>query len=169
MNLQPMIISNKVYQHHTGYYVYVNTIVDAGDEPRVIYTELESGNQLSLIADEFIARVGDTFNFVPVNTVNTALSVSTTKELIEELEKRPDNPYEVMRSLEEDKDVYAVDFLLGKIVRTCDCVTMEDVETFMLLTPNVFNSYEEAKRHAERFYPHKAWKIVRRVTRAVSE
>ena len=169
MKIQPMIVSGKVYKHYTGYYVYIITIADAGDEPLVIYSEIASGNVLSMKAEDFIAPVEGTFTFIPVCSVGTSLEASTTAELLEELEKRADNPFDGVKSLSEDDAVCSVDYLLGKITSIYDSVNDKDVDTFLQLTQRQFDTYEEAQSFAETHFPHKRCTIVRRVLKVVSE
>lgn len=169
MKIQPMIMSGKVYKHYTGYYVYIITIADAGDEPLVIYSEVASGNVLSMKAEDFIAPVEDTFTFIPVCSVGTSLEASTTAELLEELERRADNPFDGVKSLSEDDAVCSVDYLLGKITSIYDSVNDKDVDTFLQLTQRQFDTYEEAQSFAETHFPHKRCTIVRRVLKVVSK
>ena len=169
MNIKPMIMSGKVYKHYTGYYVYVITVADAGDEPLVIYREIASGNVLSMKAEDFMAPVEYTFTFIPVDVVGTSLEASTTAELLEELEKRADNPFDGVKSLSEDDAVCSVDYLLGKITSIYDSVNDKDVDTFLQLTQRQFDTYEEAQSFAETHFPHMRCTIVRRVLKVVSE
>lgn len=172
-----MIQVNGLYRHFKGCYVVVNNVatIESTKEPCVVYTHVDTHETWVRPLSEFFADVSDrednvtkqVHRFESAEDLNDT-SALTTQKLVEALEKRPDNPYDGIKKLEEDEDVWDIQYMIGKVVST---PSEEDDEAynyeFIPYVPSGFSTYKEASDYRDRHYVHKPCTIVRRVIRKV--
>lgn len=170
---------NGLYRHFKGNYYVVSKIAtnEKDKVPYVIYTDVTSNQTYARPFEDFIADVSNrednvthqVHRFELAKELKGLLSLTPTEELVNELRTRPDNPYEGFQTLEEDKDVWAVQYLLGRVIQHPETDTEEEYEEFVPITPASFSDYTSAKKYRENFYANKPCVIARRITRKVKE
>ena len=170
---------NGLYRHFKGNYYVVDKLAkqESDGEPVVVYTSVTNGVTYTRPFEDFFANVADrkdntthqTHRFELASELKGLLSLTPTDELVEELRTRPDNPYEGFKTLEEDEDVWSVQYLLGHVVEHTATDTAEPYEEFLPITPMAFDSIESANKYRQTFYPNKPCVIARRVTKKIRE
>ena len=170
---------NGLYRHFKGDYYIVNKIaVEEGTgKPVVVYTSVSTNRAFTRPLEDFMADVTDrednvthqVHRFELAQELKGLVNLLSTEELVNELKTRPDNPYEGCLTLEEDKDVWSVQYLLGRVVSHSATDTEEEYEEFLPVTPMCFDTFEKAKKHRETFYPNRPCIIARRVTKKITE
>lgn len=171
---------NGLYRHFKGDYYVVNkiaTLESDTDEALVIYTSVSTNNTWARPYNEFFDDVSDRedntthqiHRFELATELKGLMKLTPTNELVKELESRPDNPYDSLVKLEDDPDVWAIQYLLGRVVIHPATQTEEAYEEFLPITPMAFDSIESVKKYRETFYSNKPCIIARRVTRKVKE
>ena len=170
---------NGLYRHFKGDYYVVNKIatLENTDEALVIYTSVNTNNTWARPYSEFFDDVSDRednvthqiFRFELATELKVLMKLTPTDELVKELESRPDNPYDSILKLEDDSNVWAVQYLLGRVVIHPATQTEEAYEEFLPVTPMAFDSIDSVKKYRETFYANRPCVIARRVTRKVTE
>ena len=112
---------------------------------------------------------GQKCRFETVKEVESIISLIPTQALLDEISKRPDNPYDGIKKIEEDDDIWDVCFVVGRVDEDIDHDTQETVEVFRPVTPISFGSFDEAVAYRNRYYPNKPCVIARRVTKKIAE
>lgn len=176
-----MLNINGLYRHFKGGFYIVNCLAllesDPNEnDPMVVYTSVETGKTwlrpLSQFSDDVSDRedniTGQTHRFELATEIKGLMSFMSTEDLLTELEKRQDNPYDSIKKLEEDEDVLNVEYLLGRII-TRTSTDGEPYEEFIPIALNTFESYQSAKGYAESHFPNTDAVISRRVIRKCSE
>lgn len=176
-----MLNVNGLYRHFKGGFYIVKEIAQLESSPdednkMVVYTSVETGKTWLRPLNQFFTDVSDrddnvtgqTYRFELATDLRGIMSFMSTKEIVEELENRPDNPYDGLKTLEEDPDVWDVKFILGRFVEKSS-LKGETVEEFVPITMNVWDTIEEAQRYRDIHYAHRPCVIARRVTRKVVE
>ena len=182
---QTPIQINGLYRHFKGDYFIVNKIAtqvpDGSQNSQVcqlvVYTSVTTNMTFAIPFEDFFADVSDTegntthqvHRFELAQELKGLLSLTTTEELANELKNRPDNPYEGYKTLDEDEDVWSVQFLLGRVVTHPATDTEDEYEEFVPVTPAAFDSFESAKKYRETFYANRPCVIARRVTKKIKE
>lgn len=180
MENQNIVLVGGLYRHFKGDYYVVNKIAileSNKDEALVIYTSVSKGNTWARPYKEFFDDVSkredntthQVHRFEVATEIKGLLGLTPTHELVDELKTRPDNPYEGFKTLEEDEDVWSVQYLLGRVVEHPATQTEEAYEEFVPITPQAFETIEAAKKYRETFYVNRPCVIARRVTKKVSE
>lgn len=174
-----VVVVNILYRHFKGDYYLVEKVATNESDGRslVIYTSTTTGMSYVRPYEEFFDVVSDrednvthqVYRFEPANEIKGILKLTSTSDLVKELETRADNPYEGIKTLEEDENVWSVQFLLGRLVNRTDSKTGEEYEEFLPLTPLAFDTIESAKTYRDRCYANKPCIIARRVTKRVIE
>lgn len=174
-----VVIVNALYRHFKGDYYLVEKVAtnESDGKPLVVYTSTTSGNTYIRPYEEFFTDVSDRednvthqlYRFEPAKEIKGILKLTTTEDLVKELETRGDNPYEGFKTLEEDENVWSVQYLLGRVVSREDTKTGEKFEEYIPLTPMAFDSLEKAKHYRDTCYANKPCVIARRVTKKVIE
>lgn len=177
-----MLTINGLYRHFKGGYYVINQIAlmesnPNKSDPMVVYTSVDTGNTWIRPYSEVIADVsnrednvtGQKHRLERATNVSGILSHISTNEIIQELENRPDNPYDGIKPLKEDPDVWAVQYLVGRLQEKTEPKTQETYTEFVPVTLTAWSSYEEALRYRDRYFPHRNCTIARRVTRKIKE
>lgn len=177
--MNDIIQVNSLYRHFKGDYYLVNRIAQMesnSEDIMVVYTSVTTGITFIRPYSEFFDLVTDrednithqTHRFELANELKNLLSLVNTAELVEELKTRGDNPFESCKPLNEDEDVWNVQFIVGRVVENKN--DKGEVYTeFLPLTPSVFGTLEEARKYRDRFYSNRPAVIARRVVRKVEE
>lgn len=171
-----------LYRHFKGGFYIVNSValLEASpdeNDPMVVYTSVETGKTWLRPLSSFIADVSDREDNVTgqmhrmelATDLRGILSFMSTEEIVEELEKRPDNPYEGVKKIEEDPNVWEVRYLLGRITEHTDPKTGETYEEFTPVTLQTWETPQAAKAYRETFYPNKPCIMARRVIRKIED
>ena len=171
---------NGLYRHFKGGYYLVNkiaTLESNTNEALVIYTSVTTGNTWARPYKEFFDDVTNrednvthqVHRFELATEIKGILSLTPTEELVNELQNRPDNPYDGFKTLDEDEDVWSVQYLLGRVVNHPATQTEKEYEEFIPVTPAAFDSIDSVKRYRETFFANRPCVIARRVTRKIEE
>lgn len=177
-----MLQVNGLYRHFKGGFYIVNHIAlfeaspDEND-PMVVYTSVETGKTWLRPLSSFVADVSDRednvtgqkHRFELATDLRGIMSFMSTKDLVKELEQRPDNPYDGIKNLEEDENVWAVQFLLGIVETKTDLDTGDNYEEFVPVTPQVWNDYNAAVSYRDLHFAHRPCVVARRVTRKIAD
>lgn len=172
------VVVNGLYRHFkTGNYYIVNHLAtqEADGSHVVVYTSVKTGETYTRPYESFIEDISarpdnamhQTYRMELASEIKGLLSLVSTDELIEEIKTRPDNPYEGFKTLEEDEDVWSIQFLIGRINKVPETDTEEAYEEFIPVTAMVFDKLEDAKDFASRMFANQQVVIARRVTKAV--
>ena len=174
-----VVVVNILYRHFKGDYYLVEKVAtnEADGEAVVIYTSATSGKTFVRPYSEFFSDVSDrednithqVHRFEPATEIQGILRLTPTKDIIEELEKRPDNPYEGYKTLEEDENVWSVQYILGRVCDRLDPSTGDKYEEYVPLTPLAFDSIEKAEQYRNRCFANRPCVIARRITRKITE
>ena len=170
---------NTLYRHFKGGYYLVEKVAknESDGQPVVVYTSVTSGMTFIRPYEDFFADVSNRednithqiHRFEVASEIKGLLKLTPTAELVEELETREDSPYEGCKTLEEDENIWAVQYLLGRVVERIDPKTNDTYEEFAPLTLATFDTPESAKKYRERCYPNRPAVLARRITKKVSE
>lgn len=171
---------NGLYRHFKGHYVIVNSIAQLESDTGkmfVVYTHASTGNTWIRPYEEFFDDVSNredntthqVHRFELATEIKGLLSLTSTADIVEELKTRPDNPYEGFKTLEEDEDVWSVQYLLGRVIEHPATQTEESYEEFVPVTPMAFDSIESANKYRQTFYADRPCTIARRVTKKVKD
>ena len=174
-----VVIVNALYRHFKGDYYLVEKVAtnESDGKPLVVYTSTTSGNTYIRPYEDFFSDVSNRednvthqlYRFEPAKEIKGILKLTSTEDLVKELETRADNPYEGFKTLEEDENVWSVQYLLGRVVSKYDAKTDEEYEEFMPLTPVVFDTVEKAKHYRDTCFANRPCIMARRVTKKVIE
>ena len=177
MDTMTPIQINGLYRHFKGNYYVVDKLAkkEADEEPMVVYTSVSTGATFIRPLEEFFSDVSDrpdnkthqVTRFELAQEIKGLLSFTDTADLVEELKKRPDNPYEGFKTLEEDEDVWSVRYILGRVIEHSATENSEAFEEFVPITPQAFETLEAVKKYRSTFYPNRPCVIARRVTKKV--
>lgn len=176
-----MLQTNGLYRHFKGGFYIVNQIalLEASpdeNDPMVVYTSVETGKTWLRPLSCFVADVSDRednvtgqkHRFELATDLRGIMSFMSTDDIVKELEKRPDNPYDGLKKLEEDEDVWDVQYMLGFVENEYND-NGELNEVFIPATPIGFDSYNEAVDYRGSHLPHKPCVLARRVIRKIEE
>lgn len=171
---------NGLYRHFKGDYYIVNKLAMLEsniDEALVIYTSVSTNNTWARPYIEFFDDVSgrsdnvthQAHRFELATELKGLMKFTPTEELVRELESRPDNPYDSLVKLEDDSDVWSVQYLLGRIVVHPATQTKDSYEEFVPITPMAFDSIESVNKYRETFYSNRPCTIARRITRKLKD
>lgn len=176
---QTPIQINGLYRHFKGNYYVVNKIAtqESDGSPIVVYTSVTTNMTFVRPFEDFFADVSDrkdnvthqVHRFELAQELKGLLSLTSTEEIVNELRTRPDNPYEGCKTLDEDEDVWSVQYLLGRVVNHPATSTEKEFDEFVPITPMAFDSLESVKKYRETFYSNRPCVIARRVTKKIKE
>lgn len=174
-----VVVVNTLYRHFKGGYYLVEKVArnESDGSPVVIYTSVVTGQTFIRPYDEFFTDITDredntthqVYRFEPASEIKGLLRLTPTSELVAELETRADSPYEGYKTVEEDENVWNVQYLIGRVVEKANPDTGETYEEFAPLTLATFDTPEAAKRYRDRCYPNRPAILARRVTRKIAE
>lgn len=168
-----------MYRHFKGgIYIVNNLAVLESDRniTMVVYTSIKDGKVWVRELKDFTAIIknrpdnvtGQERRFVQLGFISDELSAVSTKELLNELDKRPDNPYDSIKPLESDPDVWDIHFSVGWVDKIAD-EEGKVHESFYPVTQKTFEDYESALAYARScMIGNRELHIVRRVTRKVN-
>lgn len=176
-----MLAMNVLYRHFKGGFYIVNGFAQLESEPNetdpmVVYTAIKDGKSYLRPLSEFDTDVserpdnvtGQIHRFEAAVDITGLASFMSTSDLVTELEKRNDSPYEGLKKLEEDEDIVDVHYTLGKVVERLDSKN-EKFEEVIPLTPNSFDTYTQAKKYAENRFPNVQATILRSIIKKCKE
>ena len=155
-----MILPFQIYRHFKGnlYMVISLAITEATLEPTVVYMSLGTDRKVwtrsvsdfeSLVPEGKENPTGQKHRFELVKDLSSVLSQCTTQNLIEELKKRPDSPFNELDVEGLNAKVVMSDYVVGVLQ---EGVLSPDSKT---LYPTVYaNSLEEAQKFVEN-NPHR--------------
>ena len=176
---QTPIQINGLYRHFKGDYFIVDKLATQVPDgtPIVVYTSVTTNMTFIIPFEDFFSDVSDmednithqVHRFELAQELKGLLSLTSTEELVSELKNRPDNPYEGYKTIDEDEDVWSVQFLLGRVVTHPATDTEDEYEEFVPVTPAAFDRFESAKKYRETFYANRPCVIARRVTKKIKE
>lgn len=176
---EKVVMLNVLYRHFKGDYYLVEKVVtnEKDKEPYIVYTSTTSGKSYIRPYSEFFDIVTDrsdnithqVYRFEPANEIKGILKLTPTEDIVAELETRGDNPYEGFKTLEEDENVWSVQYLLGRVTTSHDYNTESDYEEFIPVTLVTFDTLEAAKAYRDKCYANRSCVIARRVTKKVAE
>lgn len=178
-NSSSLIQLNGLYRHFKGDYYIVNKLAtqESDGSPIVVYTSVTTNKTFARPFEDFFSDVTNSegnvthqvHRFEIAQELKGLLSLTSTEELVSELKTRPDNPYEGFKTLDEDEDVWSVQYLLGRVVEKKDSKTGDSYDEFLPVTPASFDSFESAKKYRETFFSNRPCVIARRVTKKIEE
>ena len=176
-----MLQINGLYRHFKGGFYIVNHIalLEASpdeNDPMVVYTSVETGKTWLRPLSSFVADVSDREDNVTgqkhrlelATDLRGIMSFMSTGDIVKELEKRPDNPYDGLKKLEDDEDVWDVQYMLG-FVESRYSDTDGEYEEFIPVTPKGFDTYNEAIDYRNKHLLHRPCVLARSVIRKVEE
>lgn len=154
-----MVIPFQIYRHFKGnLYLVTSVALTASDlEPTVVYMSLNGDNQVWTRAlSEFESFVpegkenptGQRYRFQQVLDIRSLLSQCTTENLIEELKRRPDSPFNESDVEGLNDKVKIREYVLGELRH--NSITGE--ENYFLHSTYSANSLEEVQNYAERHF-----------------
>lgn len=174
-----VVVANVLYRHFKGDYYLVEKVAtnEADGKAVVIYTSATSGKTFVRPYSEFFTDVTDrkdnithqVHRFEPATEIQGILRLTSTQDIVEELERRPDNPYEGCKTLDEDENVWSVQYILGRVQTKTDPSTGENYDEFVPLTPLAFDDLEKAKQYRDRCFANRQCIVARRVTKKLIE
>lgn len=174
-----VVVVNTLYRHFKGDYYLVEKVAknESDGSALVIYTSVVTGQTFVRPYDEFFTDISDrednkthqVYRFEPASEIKGLIKLIPTSELVDELETREDSPYESCKKLNDDENVWNVQYLIGRVVEKADPNTGENYEEFVPLTLAAFDTPESAKKYRERCYPNRPAILARRVTRKIAE
>lgn len=173
-----IVIAGGLYRHFKGGYFVVDKIAEyESGGSCVVYSSAETQRVFVRPLEEFFTDVSERednktcqkYRFEPVKEIESVLSLIPTDTLLEEISKRPDNPYDGIKKIEEDDDVWDVSFIVGRVVPEINSETGEEVEVMRPVTPISFGSFDEAVTYRNKYYANKPCVIARRVTKKIAE
>lgn len=143
-----------LYRHYKGnLYVVVGTALleSNPDKVQVVYQDVEGKRTWIRPYDDFFAELspdiknptGQKYRFEKMSAQGTQISSVSTKVLLEELSKRPDNPYAGISVDEAQNSLVCESFVVGRRVEIIDPDTKElhiDIDA-----DSVYNDLEGAK------------------------
>lgn len=174
---------NGLYRHFkTGNLYMVNTVAleesnpDEND-PKVVYTALSTGKTwirpyssfMEDVSDREDNSTGQRLRFEPATDLRSLLSFISTKELIDEVSKREDNPYSGAIPDSEDSSILNVGYILGRITEQRSLKGDEPYEEFVPITPTVWDSSEQALNYREKHYPNRPCILAKRIIKKCSD
>lgn len=154
-----MIFPNQIYRHFKGnlYLIMSVAISESTLEQTVVYMSLNGdGNVWTRSVSEFESLVpegkenptGQKYRFELVKDIRSVLSQCTTQNLIEELKKRPDNPFNDIDVEGLNDKVKIREYILGEL-RPISATNEED---YFLHSTYSADSLEEVRSFAERHF-----------------
>lgn len=177
-----MLNINGLYRHFKGGLYIVNSIALNEAEPNeadptVVYTSVATGQTwlrpLSVFNEEIPNRedntTGQTHRFEPAVNVTSLLSFISTKEIVAELDKRPDNPYEGALNDIDNPNVWDIAYLIGRVTERKDFKTDEVYEEFSPVTPQTWGNYEKAIEYRDLYLMNKPCVIAKRIIKKCAD
>lgn len=150
--------SPELYRHYKGGYYIVHSIatVEADCSQVVVYQGLVDGRMWTRPFDNFFEELsnsienptGQKHRFEKVVMFDNPLSNVSTDKLVEELEKRGDNPFVALMHVNPSDYIFREEFVVGTVcpVYISESESFEDLDV-----DTVWNTLEEAK---SRVYNH---------------
>ena len=122
-----MVIPFQIYRHFKGNLYLVTSVgLTASElEPTVVYLSLSGDNQVwtrslseleSLVPEGKENPTGQKYRFEPVKDMRSILSQCTTQNLIEELKRRPDSPFNDSDIDGLNEKVADREYVLGELI-----------------------------------------------------
>lgn len=156
-----MIIPDQIYRHFKGglYLILAVALPEEGCEPVVVYKSLNGDNQVwTRSLAEFMSPVpkergnptGQLNRFELVKDVRNILSNCSTKNLIEELKRRPDSPFNEQDVEGLNSKVVSSEYVVGEYVYHLH----NDPDRGTLLPLASVDTLDEAKKFMEH-NPHR--------------
>ena len=148
-----MIVPFQIYRHFKGnlYLVISVALTESELEPTVVYMSLNGDSQVwtrplsdfeSLVPEDKENPTGQRYRFEQIVDMQTVLSHCTTKNLIEELKRRPDSPLNEIDTEGYNDKVADREYVLGVLSDTTGVKVLSSLYSS--------DSLEEVKRFAER-------------------
>lgn len=172
------VVPGGLYRHFKGGYYIVDKVAEyeSGGEC-VVYSSADTHRAFVRPLSEFLEDVSDRKDnvthqkqrFEPVKEVESIISLIPTQTLLDEISKRPDNPYEGIKKIEEDADIWDVSFIVGRVVEEINPETHDAVEVLRPVTPISFGSFDEAVSYRNKYYANSPCVIARRITKKIVE
>ena len=156
-----MVLPFQIYRHFKGnLYLVTSVALSSFDlEPTVVYMSLSGDNQVwtrslsefeSLVPEGKENPTGQKHRFEPVKDMRSVLSQCTTQNLIEELKRRPDSPFNESDFDGLNSKVADREYVLGELRHSPDgsrfihtyysADTLEEVEGFIQRNPHWCNT-----------------------------
>lgn len=121
-----MVTPFQIYRHFKGnlYLVISVALSESALEPTVVYLSLQGDNQVwtrsmsdfeSPVPKDRENPTGQKYRFEPVEDVKNVLSSCTTDNLIEELKRRPDSPFNDVDFEGLNSRVANVEYVVGEM------------------------------------------------------
>lgn len=171
-----MLNINGLYRHFKGGLYIVNSLALNEAEPNeadptVVYTSVSTGKTwlrpLSVFTEVIQDRednvTGQVHRFEPAVNVSSLLSFLTTKEIVEELDKRPDNPFDGALKDEDNSNVWDISYLIGRVTERKDFKTDEVFEEFSPITPQTWSDYDKAVEYRDLYLINRPCVIAKRI------
>lgn len=155
-----MVVPFQIYRHFKGnLYLVISVALNSFDlEPTVVYKALYGDNQVwtrplsefeSFVPEGKENPTGQKYRFQQVVDLRDTLSMCTTQNLIEELKKRPDSPFNEADVDGMNEKVVAREYVLGEM--RPDPVTGGD-SYYSLHSTYSNDDLEKVKNYAERHF-----------------